>query len=185
MYRKIRERFSGRSWTLLERFLLISVTVTAANLLFLVAHGGEGLSSLLWNVDAASVFTDFFESLRDAVRGNPYDYGCIYPPLSYVLLKILARIIPGDCADWIATAHSPGGMLAVYLFFFMTTALLLMLAAYVLQIDRRKTALLSLVLLLSPSYVFMIGQGNIILFALLALLFYCFFYRSENALAKC
>lgn len=180
IFQKIRGFIIRRHWTVTDYFLWLSATVIALNTVILIAQGGNGLSSLLWNAGQQSVFTDFFESVRDSVRENPYDYGIIYPPLSYAFLSSLAAIIPEDSSHWPTVQPSVGGITVAILFFFVFTFLILLIACKQLNLSGRQSFFLSVLFLFSPGYVFMIGQGNIIILALFFLMVFCFFYRSES-----
>lgn len=173
----ISERFQQKR-SVLDWFLLSFVVLSAINLTVFIVRGGEGLSSLLWNGPDEVAYTDFFESINDAMKGNPYADGVLYPPFCYLFLWIFSRFLPGLSLNWPSALGIRGRIVVAYLFFALITATILYLACRKIAANRRQGCLFSLMFLLSPGYIYMIGQGNIVILAVLMMEVYYLFYDS-------
>ena len=135
----------------------------------------------LYHLETADLFGDFFAALHDAAKGAAAysERGVIYPPLSNLLLRLLARFLPtaylteANAASW----RQYNAAILLYLLFFVCLTVLLFLA---LRHFTENTAA-SLALTLSFPVFFLLERGNVLLTALLPLLAFVRYFDSECA----
>lgn len=72
--------------------LIILATVALA---YLAISNGQAIQYMTWTYDTAGIYPDLFESIRDAADLHPYEGRSIYPPLTYLILWIFSKMVPG------------------------------------------------------------------------------------------
>ena len=156
-----------------------------ASLLLLrcVAVGAEAFLEI-FHLGTADLFGDFFAAACDAARGAAAygERGVIYPPLGNLLLLVLSRLLPSeyltenDAAAW---RHYNGAVLFYVLLAVLSVAALGLCARRLL-----KSHAAALALCVSFPVCFLLERGNILLPALLPLLFFSRYFDSERPLLR-
>lgn len=151
--------------------------------------GAELFLGALWK-NGGSLFSDFFNSLRDVSlgRGVYSERFVIYPPLANALLWLFSRAVP---AAYLATPQEaaatwhlyPAAILAVTLFFILSLSLLLLVLKNEPHPPILRTVL-ALLLLFSYPVLFVLERGNVAVLALAPLLFFTQTYKSERAVLR-
>lgn len=172
-------------------FLCVYLFSQLLAFLFLIAVEGEATSSLLFQ-DVNDSFMDFFHSLCTAGSQEGYAGGSIYPPLSYLIFKLFARLVPlryFDLDNQTAAAFdiraSQAGRVAFLLFLGVAVALFLWVAkSGKAEKGGKWRDAVGLLLLFSAPFVCAVERGNIVLLSMVALLFFALCNRSENRVVR-
>ncbi|MBE6817493.1 MAG: DUF2029 domain-containing protein [Ruminococcaceae bacterium] len=137
-------------------------------------------------VSSTDHFMDFFNPLYFSSFENPYEFkdlGAIYPPICYILYKIVLLFVPaGEITDRFEIREN---RTVVMLFAMITMALLLATVAIIFQNLRTshiKKWILSFCIIFSFPMLFLIERGNILLLCLALSLFFVFYHDSKNKL---
>ena len=153
--------------------LIILATVALA---YLAISNGQAIQYMTWTYDTAGIYPDLFESIRDAADLHPYEGRSIYPPLTYLILWIFSKMVPGDYSAGFAFGEAsvtPNGVLVGTMFFLVSTGVVCAMAANKLSLKGIDVVLYSVAFVSSPAYVFMLERGNIVILSLLFLMFLC------------
>lgn len=164
--------------------LIILATVALA---YLAISNGQAIQYMTWTYDTAGIYPDLFESIRDAADLHPYEGRSIYPPLTYLILWIFSKMVPGDYSAGFAFGEAsvtPNGVLVGTMFFLVSTGVVCAMAANKLSLKGIDVVLYSVAFVSSPAYVFMLERGNIVILSLLFLMFFVFNYNSENTVIR-
>jgi len=135
--------------------------------------------------DKTDVFMDFFHSMTDSSKDNPYSYGVLYPPITYLFYRFLAAFIP-------ANVVSIGGHIlrenyaSMMVFFFYTVFSVLAFAGIIrgLYKDRKTQSLLIVLLIMSGPFLFMAERGNSVIVAFVFAGIFFLWKDSENKIKK-
>lgn len=164
--------------------LIILATVALA---YLAISNGQAIQYMTWTYDTAGIYPDLFESIRDAADLHPYEGKSIYPPLTYLILWIFSKMVPGDYSAGFAFGEAsvtPNGVLVGTMFFLVSTGVVCAMAANKLSLKGIDVVLYSVAFVSSPAYVFMLERGNIVILSLLFLMLFVFNYNSENTVIR-
>ncbi|MBE6605030.1 MAG: DUF2029 domain-containing protein [Ruminococcaceae bacterium] len=163
-----------------SRFVFVGLGLFAVRCL---AVGGSGFSEI-FHLGTNDLFGDFFAAVSDAARGAAAygERGVIYPPLANLLLLLFSRLLPrayltgGDAAAW----RQYNGAVLFYLLFAVSSVLLL----YVCARHFLKDGTVALALCLSFPVCFLLERGNMLLLALLPLLYFARYFESERPVLR-
>lgn len=130
-------------------------------------------------------FTDFSDTVM-AAQGNPYDVGVIYPPLCYLLCKIMGGMIPGfkDFQDTMALRDSQMGRMVYTYFVVLCVLVVFFVIVKFCKYDNLYKICLSLVIVLSVPFLSTVDRGNFLLLCTVCVIVFVAFYDSENKFAK-
>ncbi len=155
---------------------MFSLTVTA------LFGGSDALRHLFFD-RGGDLFMDYFNSVRDAAQGlGAYtERRVIYPPMANFIFLLFSYLVPTPYRATAFTARHtwrlyPAAWLSLFLFLAIPLAALLVLCYR--QGARQKRGLAALAALFNFPLFYLLERGNILLFALVAVLFF-FFYEQD------
>lgn len=185
--------YSRKYISVTPQLLLFQIyfTLQLVSLVCIFITHGELVGNIIWSGDSGAIFPDFVQTLWHSYKLRPYDLHAIYPPLVYVICDFLTTFLPRSVLEevgvnsaydnWLSASINPAVHVLAVVFFLVATLVLLKLVSYVLNhmgIAHRKVVMW--VLLTSTPYLFTIERGNVVIWAVIALLFYCVNYQSED-----
>ena len=167
-------------------FVTLSGAMLLYYILFILARGSDAvLHSFMLKGD--DFLMDYYNSVRDVAQGTGVytDRHVIYPPMANLIMLIFSRFMPAaylntDFVDRLYWVQYPSAICSL-LFYLGIPALLLLLLCYRQYQKGNKTrcALAAAVLFAYP-VLYAMERGNIILWSVLATLYYVFHYDSES-----
>ena len=157
---------------------------------FLIAYIFDTEILRLAGFDAEEdVFMDFFNSVRHAMGGDPYNKSGIYPPLCYVIYWAMGILMNNKTAAPILLGEASAlglrgllGPMLVYLFYFSVTLVLFMKLMRVIcdKMSSVKCTVMIFLICFSLPFSFQFGRANIIFLGLLGTLAFFCWKDSEN-----
>lgn len=162
---------------------LLGIVISAINVL-LVPSPYNPMNAVLFR-DPGDSFMDFFRPVTFAVAQDPYVFvetGAIYPPVCYVLFRIIGNAFgPGaDLSDAFALRALQSGQLLLILFILFNVLPL----SYLLYRKYRGAEVEKLlfigVTVTSGPYLYLLERGNILLMTFWLTFFFVLLYRSQT-----
>lgn len=147
------------------------------------SHGELFLRS--FHNDSNDTFMDFFNSLQ--YERHPYESKVIYPPLANLFYYIMHAFIPEDIflRGTFAIRDSQVGRILIVLYMLVTITLLYFsIEKLYKKSSNNMRMLMFLTLLFSAPMLFTIERANLIIVALIAMMFFCAYYESQNKVLK-
>ena len=86
----------GKKRLAVRWFSICLIVLATVALAYLAISNGQAIQYMTWTYDTAGIYPDLFESIRDAADLHPYEGRSIYPPLTYLILWIFSKMVPGD-----------------------------------------------------------------------------------------
>ena len=146
------------------------------------------LANKIFFVYTGDFFMDFFNSIRDASLGlgSYTERHVIYPPMANLIFLLFSKITP-DAYN--ATPFRlrmcwdvyPVNVVLCAVFVLACTVLLAWVVYKNLRIPEKQKRLVAILAVFSVPYLYMIERGNLMVLAVIALLYYLFTYDSEKA----
>ena len=146
------------------------------------------LANKIFFIYTGDFFMDFFNSIRDASLGlgSYTERHVIYPPMANLIFVLFSKITPDaynatpfrlrQCWD------AYGINIALSLIFVVVcTALLFVVVYRNLKVSPKWNVLFSIVAVCSVPYLYMIERGNLMVLAVISLLYYLLTYDHEKA----
>lgn len=157
-------------------------------LISLVVTGGKSIYQFLF-YDRKDIFMDFFNSIYDCFKGDPYGKKCIYPPLTYVIYTIFGKFLPMDMAmekkhGIFDVRDTTQGLTVYFIYTLIILVILLALIWKFLKGDSRKKLQFSIMILMSMPVIYSFDRGNIVWFCMAFLMVYIFTYDSKNKILR-
>lgn len=130
--------------------------------------------------DKTDIFMDFFQSLKVTEGMMPYEKGCIYPPLTYILYAFLYHLLPVSVrkGDVTQIRASQTGMIVFFLYMILASILLAYIIYRCKQGKESEKLLFTSLFFVTTPYIYAVERGNIILLTLLAL--FIFVYGNDS-----
>lgn len=130
-------------------------------------------------------FSDFFDTVM-AAQHNPYDVGVIYPPLCYLLCKIMGGMIPGfmGYTDSFALRDSQIGRMVYTYFVIFCVLVVFYLAVRFCKYSNIYKICLCLTMVLSVPFLSTVDRGNFLLLSTACVFIFIAYYDSDNKLLK-
>lgn len=173
--------------SLFVRSVFISVAVYLA---FAVITKGKALTSVFF-IDAEDAFMDFFNSVRDASRGEEaYTVRrIIYPPMANLFFYLVSFITPSkynsvQFCNRYSWVDYPINIALITAFLVLCTAALAILIYMSLKLEKKKRLLLTLAAVCSIPVLNMLERANIMIIAVIALLIFAMTYDSKSAVLR-
>lgn len=145
--------------------------------------------TILWEQifqhDLTDCFMDFFHSVKDSTMENPYSYGVLYPPVTYIFYRILATLMP-EKAVMVGGHILRQNYQAMMVFFFYTVFTVLGFA-YILRKfykDLKTQALFIVLMIMSGPFLFMAERGNCVIIAFIFLGVFLLWKDSDNKVKR-
>lgn len=157
-------------------------------LISLVVTGGKSIYQFLF-YDRKDIFMDFFNSIYDCFKGDPYGKKCIYPPLTYVIYTIFGKFLPMDMAmekkhGIFDVRDTTQGLTVYFIYTLIILVIMLALIWKFLKGDSRKKLQFSIMILMSMPVIYSFDRGNIVWFCMAFLMVYIFTYDSKNKILR-
>lgn len=157
-------------------------------LISLVVTGGKSIYQFLF-YDRKDIFMDFFNSIYDSFKGDPYGKKCIYPPLTYVIYTIFGKFLPMDMAmekkhGIFDVRDTTQGLTVYFIYTLIILVIMLALIWKFLKGDSRKKLQFSIMILMSMPVIYSFDRGNIVWFCMAFLMVYIFTYDSKNKILR-
>ncbi len=167
-------------------FCFVGIATLIIGMVYIFATNGGAAKTLLWSGESIGIFPDFIESIYDAKSLTPYDKGGIYPALVYCFCYLCGRFFVTDSIEWNELGTSPSAIISGCMLFFTISVLIYVFFNKALKDKFSPKIILGicLVVLLSPSYMYLVERGNLVAVAMILLLFYSFNYKSENKVLR-
>ena len=179
-----------KSFYLEHKIAAAFVTLSGAALLYYLLYiiiGGSGAVLRSFMLEGDDFLMDFYNSVRDVAQGTGVytERHVIYPPMANLVMLFFSRFMPEaylnttfvDRQYWV---QYPSAICA--LLFYLGIPVLLMLVICYRQYksgNKMRFALAGAVLFSYP-VLYAMERGNIILWSVIAVLYYTFYYDSEN-----
>jgi len=170
-------------------FIALGLIFLLVSLLYICLNNGNPMKTLMWNAETGGIFPDFYESLKDARYLTPYESLAIYPPLVYVLLFPISKLIISSPFYWNQTPHTynfvslsttQSAIIVGVIFFLLVTLATLLLFQDKSKFNKKKLFLFSMIFLCSPGFIYLLDRGNILLIAVILLFVFLNNYESKN-----
>ncbi len=133
------------------------------------------------------MFMDFFNSIRDVAQGTGvYTWrNVIYPPMANLIMLFYSRFVPKAYANVIfdkryVWPQYPASFFAFFLYMFIPVFLLFLLCYKQFKKGNKPAGLLALFMIFNLPVLYMIERGNILIYSIIAVLYYVFNYNSES-----
>ncbi|MCR5787816.1 MAG: glycosyltransferase 87 family protein [Bacilli bacterium] len=174
-------------------FIALGLILLFISLLYVCLNNGEPMKTLMWNAETGGIFPDFYESLKDARYLNPYGTLAIYPPLVYVILFPISKLIISSPFYWNQTPHTynfvalsttQSAIIVGVIFFLLVTLATLLLFQDKSKFSNKKLFLFAMIFLCSPGFVFLLDRGNILLIAVIFLFIFLNNYESKSKVKR-
>lgn len=165
-------------------FMMLVLFLDVAAIISFAITKGDSLKYLVWHAGTWGIYPDLFESLKDASMSNPYETGAIYPALVYSVLSFVSGTNVQKWQDWGGISVQYTGFIVGSLFFLLATIILCNIISKILKLTYEQAILFSVIVTLSPGYLFMLERGNLVIIAVILILIYTEYYQSENAYLK-
>lgn len=133
------------------------------------------------------MFMDYFNPVRDAAQGAAAytERHVIYPPMANLIMLIFSRFMP---AEYLHTGFSgrllwvqyPSAMFSLFFYIGIPVLLLLLLCYRCLEGSKGLRSAMVFLVLFSFPILYMLERGNILIWSVIALLYYIFYYDSES-----
>ncbi len=149
-----------------------------------IASHGELLLRSFHN-DSNDTFMDFFNSLQ--YERHPYEAKVIYPPLANLFYYIMHAFVPEGIFSrgTVAIRDSQIGRILLVLYMLVTIFLLYLAIGKMDKKSSNNVQMLTFfTLLFSTPILFTIERANLIIIALIFMVFFCAYYDSESKLLK-
>ena len=114
----------GKKRLAVRWFSICLIVLATVALAYLAISNGQAIQYMTWTYDTTGIYPDLFESIRDAADLHPYEGRSIYPPLTYLILWIFSKMVPGDYSAGFAFGEAsvtPNGVLVGTMFFLVST----------------------------------------------------------------
>lgn len=191
-YNTLKENVSGafRKLRAANVFVLLVSMSFAVYLLYYTIVGQAEFVDVFYR-RCTDLFMDFFNSVRDASQGAAVytDRKVIYPPMANLIYLWCSRFCPSpyNSSDWYNRLSWSEYAEAVIFVVLLTLALCLLLFAMVYEkVDggRKTKFFFAFFAIFNMPMLYMLERGNMILFCLIALMFYAFTYNSPSKLHR-
>ncbi len=156
-----------------------------------VAWDGAGSVMDGFFVNGADIFMDFFNSIRDVAQGSGvYTWrNVIYPPMANLILLVYSVFVPKSYSDAIFAdrytwVDHPEAMAAFFACMFIPLFLLLLFCYKQFKAGNRPAGLLALFTIFNMPVLYMLERGNILIYSVIAVLYYIFNYNSESKVQR-
>ena len=152
-------------------------------LLGLTSHGAHVLSSL--HNDINDTFMDFFNSIQ--YERHPYEAKVIYPPLANAFYYLIHALIPNDVflQGTVAMRDSQIGRMIIILYTIVTMFLLYFA---ITKLDKKSSPNMQMLffftILFSAPMLFTLERANLIIVALIFMIFFCTYYKSDEKILR-
>lgn len=158
--------------------LLISVIMA-------VITRGDVWWEQIFQHDKTDVFMDFFHSMTDSAHENPYSYGVLYPPITYVFYRFMSLFIPENVVK-VGGRILRENYASLMVFFFYTVFTVLAFVEIIrgLYKDKKTQALLIVLLIMSGPFLFMAERGNSVIVAFIFAGIFFLWKDSDNKIKK-
>lgn len=163
-------------------YIIMSVFVIILMVMLIITQG-ECLTQFLFH-SREDRYMDFFNSIRDCWSDDPYGFGCIYPPLTYVVYQFFGRFLPMDIRDKYDFRDQADCMMMYLIYCIVIAVLMIVMICKFLKGQISTKALFCVTLLFSTPIIAVIDRGNIVWLSMIFLLIYIFTYDSENKIWK-
>ena len=140
--------------------------------------------------DWSDTFMDYFNMLENVRIGDPYYINSNYPPLNFIILKVLFHLVPHSSLISLDTpseeAHALRNLMPAMMgFLLLTMVCLLVIALCVWRIlhassPRIRASAVVATLFCGPT-LFLLERGNLLMLAFAATMVFFAFWRSEKA----
>lgn len=159
-------------------FFLVNITI------IFITHG-KVLDRLFFS-DHTDSFMDFFNSINHSFHANPYQIGTIYPPLSYVIYHFIGMFVPTNIV--LSSGHlfreSLEGQAILMVYNIVIILLFISTLKYCLNCEKRLKLLITLLLAFSFPFLYAFQRGNMIILAIITLMFFVFNYDNKNKIIR-
>lgn len=152
-------------------------------LLGLASHGAHVLSSL--HNFTNDTFMDFFNSIQ--YERHPYEAKVIYPPLANTFYYLIHALIPNDIfiQGSIAIRDSQIGRMIIILYTIVTMFLLYFA---ITKLDQKSSPNMQMLffftMLFSAPMLYTLERANLIIVALIFMIFFCAYYESDKKILR-
>lgn len=177
----MKRRLSNERFCTPRKVFLIGLQLLVVLMIIqLPLQDGKSFFSLLHS-DLADTYMDFFNSIHDASKSNPYvECGVIYPPLTYLFYRLCAYLLPVGCSaiEW---RNSQSGIMLMSSITVLSMALLYrcLLPEECENKDSEKRLILWCILSTVPFW-YVIERGNLMLQTMVALAYFLKYRKSSK-----
>lgn len=157
----------GKKRLAVRWFSICLIVLATVALAYLAISNGQAIQYMTWTYDTAGIYPDLFESIRDAADLHPYEGRSIYPPLTYLILWIFSKMVPGDYSAGFAFGEAsvtPNGVLVGTMFFLVSTGVVCAMAANKLSLKGIDVVLYSVAFVSSPARMYLCWNAGILSF---------------------
>ena len=177
----------SETWYIYYPAVVLIISLSVLLITLAVNNAQTVLDRITWNADD-SLIPDFTEVVWKAYKGNPYDMGSTYLPITFLIFKLFSYLIPdiSSMESYSLTPLDPNipYFLAEFGIMMGLCIVVTILILYKEVKERRILSILILLLLLGTPMIWMIERGNIIFLGFTFLLYFYFNYDSDTAWKK-
>lgn len=137
------------------------------------------------------MFMDYFNSVRDVAQGIEVytEREVIYPPMANLIMLIFSRFMPKAYLETVflyreSWVRHPAAIFSLLLYLGIPALLLCFLSARAVKKGKKMPALFGMLVLFSFPVLYMLERGNILIWSVLAVLYYALYYDSEKPLQR-
>ncbi|MBO7451973.1 MAG: DUF2029 domain-containing protein [Clostridiales bacterium] len=155
------------------------------SIIMALATRGQILWEQIFQHDKTDVFMDFFHSVTDSVQKNPYSYGVLYPPITYLFYRFFAFFIPERhvIMGGYVLQHNCSAMM-VYFFYSVIAVLGFGYIIRNFYKDKKTCSWLIVLLVLSGPALFLFERGNCVIVAFFFLGIYLLWKDSDSKVQR-
>ncbi len=159
-------------------------------MLYVPSHGTVSVMKNFFN-GGGDIFMDFFNSIRDVAQGpGVYTWrNVIYPPMANLIMLIFSSFVPKAYSDAIFAQRYtwtkyPESYAALFAYMAVPVFLLFLLCYKQFKEGNKPGGLLALFTIFNLPVLYMLERGNILIYSVVAVLYYIFNYDSESRMRR-
>lgn len=173
---KIQRKIDFRKVFAIGMLVFISIMIVASYI-----SRGTYLTNMLF-LNQGDYFMDFFNSIQWGL--SPYKNNVIYPPLMNVIYAFWGHFISRELrtAGNVAMRDSNIGLMVFLIYNLIQIYFFSYLMKSILKLSNREKFIYTAVILGAQPMLFCLQRGNSVLLSVIGLLFFTYFYKSDNKL---
>lgn len=175
-----------KNQNIVYKYLYVLICLTIMYYLLCFLSSGDMLNTFYY-ADKEDSFNDFFNSIADALNGNPYDKYSNYPPLALLIFKIYSMIIPSSMSLVSLTGNYLRGLQAANISFIIFLLVVIFTFIKILKFELKDFDHLEyfyLFFLISAPMTYALERGNIIIYAFIFSYLFVMFYNSDSRVKR-